>query len=137
MAFDFGTKKIGVAVGQSVTCSASSLPTLKARDGIPDWNQIERLLQEWQPDLVVVGLPLNMDSSENHLTTRAKKFANRIHGRFRLPVQLMDERLSTREAKELAFEMGHHGNFSEDPVDSLAAKLILESWWRFKGPENL
>lgn len=130
IAFDFGTKKIGVAVGQSITCSASPLPTLKAKDGIPYWHQIDRLLREWQPDLVVVGLPLNMDDSENQLTVRAKKFANRVHGRFGLPVELMDERLSTREAKELAFEMGHKGNFSENPVDSLAAQLILESWWR-------
>lgn len=132
IAFDFGTKKIGVAVGQSITCSASPLPMLKARDGIPDWNQIERLLREWQPDRVVVGLPLNMDDSENELTVRAKKFANRVHGRFGLPVEMMDERLSTREAKELAFAMGHQGNFSENPVDSLAARLILESWWRLK-----
>lgn len=130
IAFDFGTKKIGVAVGQSVTCSASPLPTLKAKDGIPDWNQIERLLREWQPNRVVVGLPLNMDDSESELTARAKKFANRIHGRFGVPVELMDERLSTREAKELAFTMGHKGNFDDDPVDSLAARLILESWWR-------
>lgn len=130
IAFDFGTKKIGVAIGQSITCSASSLPTLKAKDGVPDWQQVTRLLQQWQPDLAVVGLPLNMDDSENELTTRAKKFANRINGRFRLPVELMDERLSTREAKALALEMGHKGNFKENPVDSLAARLILESWWR-------
>ncbi|HAW77355.1 MAG TPA: Holliday junction resolvase RuvX, partial [Alteromonas australica] len=79
LAFDFGTKSIGVAVGQEVTGTASPLAALKARDGIPDWQQIAALYEEWQPHLVVVGLPLNMDGSEQEMTQRAKKFANRLH----------------------------------------------------------
>ena len=81
LAFDFGTKSIGVAVGQRITGTARPLPAIKAQDGTPDWNIIERLLKEWQPDEIIVGLPLNMDGTEQPLTARARKFANRIHGR--------------------------------------------------------
>ena len=99
LAFDFGTKSIGVAVGQRITGTARPLTALKANDGTPDWNLIERLLKEWQPDDVIVGLPLNMDGTEQPLTARARKFANKIHGRFGVSVKLHDERLSTVEAR--------------------------------------
>lgn len=99
LAFDFGTKSIGVAVGQRITGTARPLPAIKAQDGTPDWNIIERLLKEWQPDEIIVGLPLNMDGTEQPLTARARKFANRIHGRFGVEVKLHDERLSTVEAR--------------------------------------
>ena len=101
LAFDFGTKSIGVAVGQEVTGTASPLAALKARDGIPDWQQIAALYEEWQPHLVVVGLPLNMDGSEQEMTQRAKKFANRLHGRFKVAVETCDERLTTTDAKSI------------------------------------
>lgn len=100
LAFDFGTKSIGVAIGQQLTGTARPLIALKAQDGIPDWNRLEALLKEWQPDRVVVGLPLNMDGSEQPLTVRARKFANRLHGRFGVQVDLHDERLSTVEARD-------------------------------------
>ncbi|WP_241488341.1 Holliday junction resolvase RuvX, partial [Winslowiella iniecta] len=106
LSFDFGTKSIGVAVGQQLTGTARPLTAIKAQDGIPDWNLIERLLKEWQPDLVVVGLPLNMDGTEQPLTARARKFANRLHGRFGVPVELHDERLSTVEARADLFARG-------------------------------
>ncbi|HBT7181679.1 TPA: Holliday junction resolvase RuvX, partial [Klebsiella pneumoniae] len=82
LGFDFGTKSIGVAVGQRITATARPLPALKAQDGKPDWNVIEKLLKEWQPEAVIVGLPLNMDGTEQPLTARARNFANKIHGRF-------------------------------------------------------
>ena len=85
IAFDFGTKSIGCAVGQSITGTAQSLPAFKAQDGIPNWEAIEKCIQDWQPERLVVGLPLNMDGTEQPLTLRAKKFANRLHGRFNLP----------------------------------------------------
>ena len=99
LAFDFGTYSIGCAIGQSITGTAQGLPAFKAQDGIPDWAQNEKVIQEWQPDILVVGLPLNMDGTEQSLTQRAKKFANRLNGRFNLPVELQDERLTTVEAK--------------------------------------
>lgn len=126
--FDYGLKNIGVAVGQHVTQTASELPPLKARDGIPDWDALGVLLKEWQPKLLLVGLPLNMDGSESELSTRARKFANRLHGRFGLPVELVDERLSTQEAKAEAQARGHRGNYAQAPIDSIAARIILEAW---------
>lgn len=133
IAFDFGTKSIGVAVGQTATYHATELPPLKARDGIPNWDELEKLLKEWLPSLAVVGLPLNMDGTEQPLTQRARKFGNRINGRFNLPIHFADERLSTREAKEEAFAQGHRGNFADSPIDSIAARIILESWWNEQG----
>ncbi|CAX56762.1 Putative Holliday junction resolvase [Erwinia pyrifoliae Ep1/96] len=129
MAFDFGTKSIGVAIGQQLTGTARPMNALKAQDGIPDWNRIEALLKEWQPDRVVVGLPLNMDGSEQPLTVRARKFANRLHGRFGVQVDLHDERLSTVEARAELFERGGFRALSKGNVDSLSAVIILESWF--------
>lgn len=129
LAFDFGTQNIGVAVGQELSGTAQELAPLKARDGIPDWNLIGSLIAEWQPALLVVGLPLNMDGSDSDFARRARKFANRLHGRFGLPVEVMDERLSTFSAKGEAMARGHAGNYRQAPVDSIAARLILESWF--------
>lgn len=128
LAFDYGTKNIGVASGQTITHSANSQPPLKAKDGIPDWTQIEKLLNEWQPDLILVGLPLNMDDSESELSARARKFANRLHGRFGAKVEMVDERLSSFEAKSEVMGRGGSRDYKNNPVDSIAARLILESW---------
>lgn len=128
MAFDYGLKNIGVAVGQTVTQTGTELPALSARDGIPQWDQIEKLLNEWQVGTILVGLPLNMDDSESELSKRARKFGNRLHGRFGIDVHWVDERLSTREAKAEAAERGHRGNYGDEPIDSIAARIILESW---------
>ncbi|WP_432451795.1 MULTISPECIES: Holliday junction resolvase RuvX [unclassified Agarivorans] len=128
LAFDFGTKSIGVAIGQELTASGKPLAALKAQDGIPNWQTVEKLLAQWLPDLLVIGLPLNMDGSEQELTTRAKKFANRLHGRFGYPIALQDERLTTVDAKEKLFELGGYKALEKGAVDSLAAALIFESW---------
>jgi len=129
LAFDFGTKSIGVAIGQQLTGTARPLVALKAQDGTPDWSKIETLLKEWQPDRVIVGLPLNMDGSEQPLTARARKFANRLHGRFGVQVDLHDERLSTVEARAELFERGGFRALNKGSVDSLSAVIILESWF--------
>ncbi|WP_380180304.1 Holliday junction resolvase RuvX [Kalamiella sp. sgz302252] len=129
LAFDFGTKSIGVAIGQQLTGTARPLAALKAQDGTPDWSKIETLLKEWQPDFVVVGLPLNMDGSEQPLTARARKFANRLHGRFGVKVELHDERLSTVEARADLFSRGGFRALNKGSVDSLSAVIILESWF--------
>ncbi len=128
LAFDFGTQNIGVAYGQTLTAHARELPPLKARDGIPQWDVVGELLREWQPDKVIVGLPLNMDGSTSEFAQRAQKFGRRLEGRFSVSVEMMDERLSTFAAKEEAKTRGHQGNFHQDPIDSIAARLILESW---------
>ncbi|SDK57757.1 Holliday junction resolvase RuvX [Microbulbifer yueqingensis] len=133
LAFDFGTRSIGLAFGQSLTGSARELAPLPARDGQPDWDRVQRVIAEWQPHFLLVGLPLNMDGSESEFCARARKFSQRLHGRTGLPVELVDERLSTRAAKEEAFERGHRGNYAEDPVDSIAARIFLEDWLRARG----
>ena len=129
LAFDFGTKSIGCAVGQSITGTAQALPAFLAQDGIPNWDAIEKCLKEWKPDVVVVGLPLNMDGTEQELTLRARKFANRLQGRFGLNVQLQDERLTTTEARSEIFDRGGFRALKKGKVDGISACLILESWF--------
>lgn len=128
LGFDYGTGSIGVAVGQELTGTASPLAALKARDGIPNWDQIKLLIDEWQPDLLVVGLPLNMDGTEQPITARAKKFAGRLHGRFGKPFEMQDERLTTADAKERLFEFGGYQALQKDKIDSVSAVLIIESY---------
>ncbi len=128
LAFDYGTKSIGVAIGQEITGTASPLAALKARDGIPDWSQIEKIYEEWKPDIVVVGLPLNMDGTSQEMTQRAQKFANRLHGRFRVKVDVADERLSTADAKAMLFELGGYKKLTKDKIDSVSACVIFSSW---------
>lgn len=128
LGFDFGTKSIGLAIGQEITGSARPLAACKANDGIPNWDQIGHHIREWQPDLLVIGLPLNMDGTEQPLTLRARKFANRLHGRFNLPIALQDERLTTTDARARLFEHGGYRALEKGKVDALSAQLILESW---------
>lgn len=131
LAFDFGTHKIGVAVGQSLTGSAMPLPELKASNGQPNWDQVAALIAEWQPDAFVVGVPINMDGSEFELTQRARKFGQRLHGRFGKPWFPMDERLTSFEAREQA--RAQPGG-KKGLVDSIAASLILQSWFENEWP---
>ena len=86
LAFDFGTQRIGVACGQSLTATAEAVTVLSAKDGIPNWDELGALIDEWQPDLFVVGLPFNLDGSESELFRRAVKFGNRLNGRFHKPI---------------------------------------------------
>lgn len=128
LGFDFGTKSIGVAVGQEVTGTAAPLEALKARDGIPDWDLIAKLIEHWQPQMAVVGLPLNMDGTEQQLTHLSRKFANRLNGRFGLKVETCDERLTTADAKARLFELGGYKKLEKGKIDSVSACLIVESW---------
>jgi len=123
-------KSIGVAVGQSITQTASPLAALKANDGIPNWDLLAALVKEWQPQLLLVGLPLNMDGTEQPLTNNVKRFIGRLQHKYQLPVQSYDERLSTVDAKEKLFELGGYKKLSKEKVDSVSACLIYESWAR-------
>ena len=128
LGFDFGTKSIGVATGQMITATAQPINAIKANDGIPNWDIVEKVIKEWQPDLVVVGLPLNMDGTEQPITKRAKTFANRLNGRFGVKTALQDERLTTASAKEFIFDRGGYKALDKGKIDSVSAALILESW---------
>ncbi|MGS0679640.1 Holliday junction resolvase RuvX [Shewanella sp. 125m-7] len=129
LGFDYGTKSIGIAIGQELTASARPLLSIKAVDGIPKWDEIGALITEWKPDLVVVGLPLNMDGTEQEMTQRARKFANRINGRFGIKVETQDERLTTADAKARLFEMGGYKALTKGQVDAMSAVLIIESYF--------
>jgi putative Holliday junction resolvase len=124
LGFDFGTRKIGVAVGQTITGSASALTTIRNRQNKPDWSRIEKIVREWQPDGAVVGLPYNMDDSETELAPSARRFARQLQGRFGLDVRLIDERLTSLEARR---QLGRDAS-SLEAIDSMAAKLIVETW---------
>jgi putative Holliday junction resolvase len=125
LGFDYGTRRIGVAVGQTVTGTATPLATLPTRDETPDWEAIGRLVADWQPEALVVGLPLEMDDTEAPVAVRARRFARQLEGRYRLPVHLADERLTTREAKR---QLGRDGIRNTAAVDAVAARFILETW---------
>lgn len=99
LGFDFGMKYIGVAVGQTLTGTATPLTTINAKDGIPNWSEIVELIEKWRADAIIVGIPLNMDGTEQAITLCAKRFANRLHAHTKLPIHQVDERLSTFEAK--------------------------------------
>ncbi len=134
MAFDFGTKSIGVAIGQNITKTGRPLKALKAKDGIPNWDLIGLLLKEWTPDLVVVGLPLDLKGGElETIAPRARKFAQRLKGRFNANVVLHDERLSTAEARSTLFEQGGFRALGKGNIDCQSAVIILESWFENQG----
>lgn len=132
MAFDFGSKRIGIAFGQSLTQTAQVVGEIPARDGIPNWQDIEAIIQEWQPDQLLTGLPLNMDGTENLMCARARKFARRLHARFNLPSYMWDERLSSAHAKSIQ----PSSNYKLHAVDAIAACSILESWFYNGSPEQ-
>ena len=132
LAFDFGSKRIGIAYGNSTLQSGSPVIEINAKDGIPNWDDIKRVIDEYKPDCCLTGLPLNMDGSDSEMSLRARKFARRLHGRFGLPSWVWDERLSSHEAKQFR----PSDNYKANAVDALAASLILESWFDNNCPEQ-
>lgn len=128
LAFDFGYKRIGVAVGQLFTGSASPLSTLNAKLGVPNWDAVEKLLNEWKPLALIVGLPTCIDDSEQYTTAAARGFARQLRKRFAMTVHLVDERLSTVEARAHLFAEGGYRKIKNTEVDSIAACVILEQW---------
>ena len=138
MSFDYGTAKIGIAIGQSISSTAEPLTIIKAKDGIPNWSQITDLIESWRPNYLVVGLPYNLDGSDSKLLQRALKFANRLNGRFNIPTFGIDERLSSEAAKE-KYKIGNSRNIVRKKIDDVAAQIILETWfseYNKKTPED-
>lgn len=128
LGFDFGLRHIGVASGQTFTKTAQALTSLRATNGQPDWQEIAALINTWKPNAIVVGLPLNMNNTEQAITKAAKTFANELNRRFNITVHLMDERLSSVAAREILFARGGYKALQKKAIDSTAAQLILESW---------
>lgn len=129
LAFDFGLKRIGVAVGSQLLRQARALTTIAAEAKEARFAAIARLIGEWQPTLLVVGLPVHLDGSEHELTARCRRFANQLHGRFGLPVQLVDERLSSSAAEDSLRQAGLDWRRRKEKVDALAAQIILQSYF--------
>ena len=127
LAFDYGLSRIGVASGQTLTQTATPQGALRARDGIPNWNEVESLLNEWAPDLVVVGLPLHADGTDSEMAVRARKFGQRLHGRFGIQVAYVDEFETTQMAREQMQYRGQAGD-QDGALDACAACMILERW---------
>lgn len=134
LGFDYGGKRIGVAVGQTLTGTARPLTSVRVKNAVPDWEAIARLIRTWEPDALVVGWPLNMDGTEQASTQAARHFQQQLQNRFHIPVHTADERLSTREAKARLASRGTP-EADDDPV---AAQIILETWFSVHGsPECL
>jgi putative Holliday junction resolvase len=129
LAFDVGTRRIGVAVGQETTGGASALTTLDVAGRNPDWQAIARLLDDWTPDRLVVGYPRPADDGDSDVSRAAKRFARQLEGRFGLPVDLVDERLSTWEAEQRQ-RRANRRSAQKNKLDALAACVILESWYQ-------
>jgi putative Holliday junction resolvase len=133
VAFDFGLRRIGVACGDTISRTASPLPTVAVSKGTPRWDAIEALLREWQPALIVVGLPYNVDGSDSAMTTAARAFAADLAARQPLEVAMVDERYSSREAEgrlKSARESGlRRRRVAKADVDAAAACVILERWF--------
>ncbi|MCD0505229.1 Holliday junction resolvase RuvX [Bordetella petrii] len=120
LAFDFGEKKIGIAIGNTLTRQARPLEIIVSETRVARFGRIAQLLQEWQPQRAIVGLPLTTDGGEQPATQRSRRFANQLHGRFGLAVELVDERGSSMEAQRL---LGTHA-----PDDAVAAAVILQRY---------
>ncbi|CAI8361728.1 MAG: Putative pre-16S rRNA nuclease [Cellvibrionales bacterium UBA7375] len=131
MAFDYGLRQIGVAHGQTLTANAEGIGILQASDGVPNWDDVKAMLNEWKPNLILVGLPLNMDGSESELSRLARKFARRLQGRFNVDALMVDERLTSQDAKSSLRDPSSNKKSNKidlTKIDHLAAALILQSW---------
>ena len=131
LGFDYGARRIGVAVGQTLTGTASPLATVECRDSGPDWDTISALIREWRPQRLIVGLPRHLDGREHELKPVVERFARQLEGRFGLPVSLVDERLTSAEASARLVETrqkGRRRKIRKDEIDRLSAAILLETW---------
>jgi len=129
LGFDFGNKKIGIAVGQTTTAIANPLQTIRSIKQQPNWAVISQLVNEWQPTGLVVGISKQADGSDNLITPRMLKFCRQLDGRYQLPVYQIDEAFSTFEAKQMLFDdLQVNADKLWEVQDQLAAQLILQSW---------
>ena len=131
MAFDFGTRNIGIAIGQEITRTASTFYAINANDGQPDWVELDIIINEWNPNLFVVGDPLNMDGTRSKIQESSDKFSTALNKRYDIEIEKTDERLSSREAKE-RLENIQMGIKDSRNKHSISAQIILEDWFRSK-----
>ncbi len=132
LGFDYGRKRIGVASGEELMGSTNPLDTVAITAQGPDWPRIERLIRDWRPALLIVGLPMNMDGTEHEMSAAARAFATELGNRSGLPVELIDERLSSLAAEEMIGEQRRSGRLKKGrakaAIDQVAACVILQTW---------
>jgi len=136
LAFDFGLRRIGVAVGQTLTSTATALETVN-HGKTPDWTAIDRLDREWKPALFVVGLPLGAEGEETDMSKQARAFGAALENRYSTPVEYVDERLTSRSAEARFVEQRAAGTLrrkDSERIDAIAAQLICENWLQARGP---
>ena len=132
LAFDFGHRRIGVAVGQTLTRTANVLAVISV-SGKPDWQAITRLIAEWKPVALVVGVPLAADGGETEMSEASRRFGRRLHGRFGVPVLYEDERLTSYDAEQRFLDARARGGMRQKDAalkDAIAAQIILENWFQ-------
>lgn len=132
LGIDFGTKRIGIASGQKITLTATPLTTLSANKGVPNWFELDKIIAEWRPAALIVGVPIDLDGSEHRTTKLARRFAAILRNRYKMPVYEVNEQLTTKTAKERVFSAGGYKALRQEKLDSIAAKLILEGWFSEK-----
>lgn len=131
LGFDFGLRRIGVAVGQRITATAQPVQTLLAHDGVPDWAAVRTLIDTWRPAALIVGLPLQLDGSEQEISQRARAFGKALNKQYQRPVHYFDERFSSRDAQARFVEQRKAGTKRRRDaaaLDAVAAAIILENW---------
>jgi putative Holliday junction resolvase len=129
LAFDFGTRRVGVAVGNTLVRAAHALTTIDEARSEPRFAAIGELVEQWQPGSFIVGLPVHADGSEHELTERARRFARQLEGRFRRPVAFVDERYTSEEATAMQAQRGRGGRQHRPERDAIAAQIILQAWF--------
>lgn len=132
LGVDFGTKRIGIASGQQLTATATPLQTLVAKNGVPSWAEFDKIVFDWKPKAMIVGIPLDLDGHEQWISKRARNFMKLLAKRYQLPVYGVPEQFTTKSAREKIFDLGGYKALEETKMDSVAAKLILEDWLRSK-----
>ena len=132
MAFDYGLRNIGIAIGQNITKSASTFYAIKAQDGIPDWIKLDSIIEEWEPGLFIIGDPFNMDGTKSEFQKKIVKFSSRLKKRYGVEIQMIDERLTTKEAKD-RLESESNILRTSSNEHSISAQIILEDWFRSVG----
>jgi putative Holliday junction resolvase len=125
IGFDYGERRIGVATGQTITASATPLVTLNAVKQKPDWLSIEKIIAQWQPEALIVGLPVYLHGGDSEMTEKARRFSRQLEGRFHLPVHLINESLTSFAAEQHLTKKNQH---NKQEIDKIAAAIIVQSW---------
>jgi putative Holliday junction resolvase len=128
LGFDYGKKRIGLATGQTITGTATPCKTINQVDGNPDWDTISAEIQQWKPQILIVGMPYHIDGSENKMTAASRHFCYELEKRFKLPVEYINEALSSQQAEDILKQTVKINKQNKHEVDRMAAAIIVQRW---------